>query len=171
MVYKLETKPFQLAVVILGFGWLISQFMENPLEIFIYLGAFLGTVAFANTTWLNHRINKTQEVLERRGICDPVDFIVNDEIRRLIQGSSSEQIRKDVPPERRKLEENAQKISDKYSRMYEHQTEDMDFSEMTDEQIKQFQKDIRGQIRFERGYSVFVWIVVLLTILGISYLF
>ena len=50
----------------------------------IYAGIFLGAAAFANSLWLNERINRIQDTLAERGLAHDVDFIVDDNTRLLL---------------------------------------------------------------------------------------
>lgn len=71
---NLERNPFWVFGAILLFTALVSGFMDNSTELIALAGLFFGAAGFANSLWLNQRINKTEDVLYKKNIATLGDF-------------------------------------------------------------------------------------------------
>lgn len=71
---NLERHPFWMVCGIVLLVVFISEFGTNSTEIYAIAGLFLGAAGFANSLWLNQRINKTEDVLYKKNIATLGDF-------------------------------------------------------------------------------------------------
>lgn len=77
MMRWFEINPFWLVITILLIVVTISQFFNSFIELMAGAGLFLGAAGFANSLWLNRRINRTQDVLYEKNLVALGDFNIS----------------------------------------------------------------------------------------------
>lgn len=75
---NLERHPLWMACGIVLLVVFISEFGSNSTGVYALAGLLLGTAGFANSLWLNQRINKTEDVLYKKNIATLGDFSLHN---------------------------------------------------------------------------------------------
>ena len=72
----LELHPEWTAILIIVVVCIVAQFVDDKIELFAAAALFLSASGFANTLWLNRRINRLQDVLYEKNLAEPGDFTI-----------------------------------------------------------------------------------------------
>ena len=84
MIEKLEKNPFWFAMISFLLLFVISKFVDESDKFLIGMAVISGVMAFANTLWLTHRLNRLSDVLEEKGIANRYELLLDEKIREII---------------------------------------------------------------------------------------
>lgn len=76
MKHWLETNPFWFTLIVFSGVYLFFGVGGGSLEMVAWLALFTGVGGFANSLWLNKRINRIEDVLYQKHIAVLGDFAV-----------------------------------------------------------------------------------------------